>query len=446
MSRVFRAVQIRVIMISITILAASVASAGDWNVSLTQAEELALHNNSRITMATDSVAGATARTSQARANLLPRIGANGTYTRFLDLPKFYFAGIGEIESQDTTSITYGLSVSQPLFLGFAGISGLRMAKTAVENSRLQQHAVTDDVVKSVRESYFAAVLNRALVDVASEAVAQAESILALVERQYGVGAASRFDLIRAQVQVATSRPVHVTAVSNQELSDAALRTAIGLPTQDVVIPTDTLARFESRWLDVSLDSLRGVARWNRTDLRLLQNAASIAGNAVSLARSQYYPQIAAFGQSNWQEIGPDVWDRTAAVGVQVSWNVFDSFGTPARVQEAKVGRRQIESITRLTHQGMALQVEAAQRKLTEAWVNMRSLDETVSLARESYRLASVLFASGGSTQLDVIGAQLALTQSRTQRETALFQYHIAHTQMEHALGLIRTAPRFSQSR
>jgi outer membrane protein TolC len=96
----------------------------------------------------------------------------------------------------------------------------------------------------------------------------------------------------------------------------------------------------------------------------------------------------------------------------------------------------VESIQRLTEQGIGLQVESAQKTLHEASVSLQSLQETVELAEESLRLARVLYAAGGSTQLDIMNAQLALTQARTQYASALYRYHIAHSLIERALGLV----------
>jgi len=418
-------------------LVSSAASGSDSSLllSLNEAERLALENNPRMKIAADSLVTARAKVTGSRATLLPSVSGTAGYTRNVDRNAFYFGGT-KMETGAVNDYTLAVTGTQPLFLGFAGITSLRMSELGVKTAELQYRETQQDVVDQVRQAYLAAVLNRSLVEVSREALAQADSTLAQVQRRYDVGAASKFELIRAKVEVATLRPNVISAESNRELADANLRMMIGLDSDVHVEPTDELERFVSPWADMPYDSLLGIAYAQRTDIQQLRNVERTAQYGVRLARSSYYPQIAAFGRSSWQQIGPETWDRAVAVGIQLNWNLWDSFGRRSQVQQARVGVRQVGSIQRLTEQGIGLQVESAQKTLHEASVSLQSLQETVELANESLRLARVLYSAGGSTQLDIMNAQLALTQARTQYATALYRYHIAHSQMERALGLI----------
>ena len=418
-------------------LVSSAASGSDSSLllSLNEAERLALENNPRMKIAADSLVTARAKVTGSRATLLPSVSGTAGYTRNVDRNAFYFGGT-KMETGAVNDYTLAVTGTQPLFLGFAGITSLRMSELGVKTAELQYRETQQDVVDQVRQAYLAAVLNRSLVEVSREALAQADSTLAQVQRRYDVGAASKFELIRAKVEVATLRPNVISAESNRELADANLRMMIGLDSDVHVEPTDELERFVSPWADMPYDSLLGIAYAQRTDIQQLRNVERTAQYGVRLARSSYYPQIAAFGRSSWQQIGPETWDRAVAVGIQLNWNLWDSFGRRSQVQQARVGVRQVGSIQRLTEQGIGLQVESAQKTLHEASVSLQSLQETVELANESLRLARVLYSAGGSTQLDIMNAQLALTQARTQYATALYRYHIAHSQMERALGRI----------
>lgn len=410
--------------------------ASHLKLSLRDAERLAIDNNPRMKMAADSLVAARAKVVGSRAILLPSVSGAASYTRNIERNSFYIGGM-KMETGTVNDYLVAITGTQPIFLGFAGITGLRMSELGVKSAELQYHETEQSVVDQVRQAYLGAVLNRSLVHVAREALAQADSTFAQVKRQYDVGAASKFDLIRAQVELATLRPNVITAESNQELADANLRMTIGLDSDLSVEPIDELEVFNSPWADMSYDSLLSIAYEQRTDIQQLYNFERTAEYGIRLAHSSYYPQVAAFGRTSWQQIAPDMWDRAVAVGVQLNWNLWDSFSRRSQVQQARVGVRQVASIQRLTEQGIALQVESAQKTLHEASATLESLQETVELAEESLRLARVLFSAGGSTQLDIMNAQLALTQARTQHATALYRYHIAHSQMERALGLVR---------
>jgi len=424
------------------LVGAAVASAGGRSVTLREAEEMALERNPQVASARAAVTGAKAGVTQARATILPNVSLGGGYTRNVELPVMFLPPpIGTRAIGDTNTYQLALNLNQPLFLGFAGITGVHLAQTNRASAELGLEQTRQSVISSVREAYLGAVLARSTVRVQEEAVAQAESSLAQVQLRFNVGAASGFDLLRARVQLATIRPGLVSARSNRDIADAQLRVAIGLEPTEPVMPSDTLAGFVSRWANLSVDSLIHVAYRNRPDLQQTEYQERRARDQVKLAQSPYYPMVSAYGRAQWQaqssklSLKPD-FIRSTSVGLNLSWTLWDSWKTPSGVQIAQVGVRQVSYTMQLLRNAVAAEVEGAHLKLREAAVNVQSEEQTVGQAAEALRLARVLYAEGGSTQLDVINAQVALTQARTQYVQTLYQYHVAHIRLEKALGII----------
>lgn len=428
---------------AVVAVGAASATAAGRPLTLREAEQLALDRQPQLAIAKASVDSARAGVRKARATILPSASLSGGYTNNVELPVFVLPPpIGSRSIGETHNYQLALNAQQPLFLGFAGVTGLDLAKTNESSVALELEQTTQTVLTGVREAYLGAVLARSLVKVQEEAVAQAESSLALVQRRYDVGTASGFDLLRARVQLATVKPNLVTARSNRDLADAQLRLAIGLDPSESAEPADTLRAFVSMWADVPLDSLVEIAYARRPDVRQIAYVERIARDAVRLSRSAYYPMLFLVGRTQWQAQTPTVsvntsdFVRSTSVGVQLNWTLWDSWKTPASVQAAKVGVRQVSYFRQLLRDGISVEVESAYHRLHEAAVNLASGEETVAQAAEALRLSRVMYAQGSSTQLDVINAQVSLTQARTQYAGALYEYHIAHTRMEKALGLI----------
>ena len=68
---------------------------------------------------------------------------------------------------------------------------------------------------------------------------------------------------------------------------------------------------------------------------------------------------------------------------------------------------------------------------------MRSANETVDLAKESLRLANLMYEEGTNTQLDVLNTQLALTQARMNYVSSLFEYQVARYALRKATGQLQ---------
>lgn len=412
-------------------------------LTLGEAEELALRQNPAIRMAGESVRRAQAGVSAGRSAMLPSLSASGSYSHNIEkmvmfLPEAFGGGSAEIGSDHSYSLS--LNLAQPIFLGFAGIAGYRQAQTQHDIARQEFSRTRHDLLLSVREAYLGAVLARGLVRVHEEAVAQAESSLVQVQRRYDVGQVSGFDLLRAQVQLSNTRPQLVSAESNRRLADARLGVVLGMEAGVTPVPADTLVEFRSPWLDRPLEELEGTAMQNRPDLVISEKTQRMASQGVRLSRSGLYPSLFAFAttqwQAQWDEGRPQDHPRTTMAGVRLSWTLWDSWRTPSAVQQARADLRRARLASEAVKDAARLEVQAAHEKLRAAEVNLLSQGETVEQAAEALRLSRIMYDNGSATQLDVLGAQLALTTSRMQYATSLYEYHIAHAQLEKALGLI----------
>jgi len=410
-------------------------------LTLREAESLALENHARVRLAEQDVAQAQAEVARARGRMLPSLSASAGYNRNIERPVFFApAPLGRIEVGEENEHSMTLSATQPLFLGFAGITGYRAAKTGREQAELGARQAEQELLFQVRQAYLGAAMAREIVRVQEEAVAQAESSLVQVQRRHEVGSASGFELLQAQVQLANTRPGLVAAHSDRRLADAQLRNAIGLEAPAKAEPAEGLAPFASRWLGVPLDSLIAVASRQRPELLQLRLQQRAAEHGVDLARSAYFPSVLLTGRMTWQgqseEMIPEEFARSMAAGVQLSWTLWDSWQSQAAVRKARVAVRQAELAADLTRDGIELEIEAAGERLGEADATLAAQATTVDQAKEALRLARVRYDNGSSTQLDVINAQFVLTQTQTAYARSVYEYHMAHAQLERALGLI----------
>ena len=66
---------------------------------------------------------------------------------------------------------------------------------------------------------------------------------------------------------------------------------------------------------------------------------------------------------------------------------------------------------------------------------IRAAEATVEQAEEAYKIATIRYQSGVGINLDVLDAQLALSQAKTNYVTALYDYNIGLATLEHAMGL-----------
>lgn len=87
--------------------------------------------------------------------------------------------------------------------------------------------------------------------------------------------------------------------------------------------------------------------------------------------------------------------------------------------------------------GIAAETEMAYNKFVEAKQKVRAAGESAVLAEEAMRLATLMYEEGASTQLDVMGARLALTQAKLNSISSLYEYQMARYGLRKAAGVLK---------
>ncbi|HEY9156117.1 MAG TPA: TolC family protein, partial [Opitutaceae bacterium] len=189
-----------------------------------------------------------------------------------------------------------------------------------------------------------------------------------------------------------------------------------------------------------LQSSIDAALANRPDLQRLGRIAEARRAGVRNAQAGYLPTVSVnagyeYRKNNFSDSFRDSLDGWL-VGVTSSWAVFDGAATRGRVIQARSQLRQAELQTEDTTLGVEVDVRSALSSLQEAAELTDATKQSVGEAEEAVRLADARFSAGTITQLDVLSARNALTQSRLNQLQANYQYNVAVATVRRSIGEI----------
>lgn len=220
----------------------------------------------------------------------------------------------------------------------------------------------------------------------------------------------------------------------------------------VAEPADALARGEWWKLfgDPALDELIERALAANQDLRAAAARVEQARAAAGIARSNYWPQIAAHGEvvrertsSTTDNVFPDTLTTTYRAPLSASWEV-DLFG---RVRHLTASARADAEATAATFESVRLaltsDVAASYFSLRALDQELASLRDSVGLRRRARELAQARFANGTAAELDVARADTEL--ATTEAEAAALANRRATLQNALAVLLGAPAPSFDLS-
>ena len=416
-------------------------------LSLADALNLALHQNAAVQKAQTDLNAAYGVIVQTRAIALPKLRAAGNFQAndpnaveqfpFTAPPGF---GAVRVEQPDQTW-SASLRIVQSIYEGGRINSALRTAKLTKEQALANYQTVAADTILGVRTAYDDALLARQQISVQEASTQLLQRELEDTQRRLDAGTVPQFNVLRADVELANVRPKLIRARNAYRIAKNNLANLLGynLPREmGEDIPLQLSGALEAEPFEVQLSDaiLRALAQ--RSELSALRSAEKLRAESIVNAHGGYKPSVqlfAGYGSRNStfsSDLSRDVsgW----FTGAQATWDIFDGGLTRGRIAEAEALRDRARIDIADTERRIELEVRTAFSNLIEAREVIESQRKVQEQATEALRLAQARAEAGTATQLDVLGAQTALTEARSTQIQALHDYSVARARLERALG------------
>jgi outer membrane protein len=429
-------------------------------LTLEQSVEIALERNPGVQIAEKELVKAKVGIWEAYSALLPTLDASANFQRSwkiqeTTIPNFIkamlgpdFPGVSDMPDFVRLSFalentfTYGATLTQPLFLGGAGITGIQMACAVRDAAQYDLDSKRQNLIYQTADAFYGCLLARELVEVQTKALDQAEANLDLVIKKVDVGSASKFDRMRAEVEAANLKPAVISARNDYQAALTGLRMILGLDKNTMIDLQGALEYVPDDYAGISLADLQAQAVKTRPELHALISQKRMASKGVVLARSEFLPKLffstdySYLAMRNDYKFTSDDFSKgfTSALSLQIP--LFHGFKTCKQYQKARLDYKIALDTEKLTRDGIATEVEIAYNKFKESSEKYQAAKESISLAEEALRLANLMYEEGVHTQLDVLNSQLALTQSRLNYATALYEYQMARYDLRRVTGLL----------
>ena len=378
-------------------------------------------------------------------SFLPSLTYQGLAINNLELPVFVFMN-QRIQIGTNYNFQHQLQLNLPIFIGGSRWFNLNAQKSIKKSLSEELKGKEQQTVYDALESYFTIILTKSLIEAQNEAMQVAKANLDQVQKFYDAGTATLLDLQRAKAQYSATLTPLESAKNNKKLAEQNLKFLLNLSFQDSLIIRDTLKTisFSDEYTNQNLNELLQITKENQSALKAIKHRYNAVSEQKELALSQFLPIINLSGsvqhQAQLDDIGVNWRDyiRSKTITLSVSWPLFEGGQRLIEYQQAKVRIDQMDILVKETGMQINLNVEQSYYKYQEAIKNLNSLKETMLQAKESLRLANLLYSEGMSTQLDILNAQLFYVQSNVQYLQAIHNYNITQLSLLKAIGLLNT--------
>jgi outer membrane protein len=408
-------------------------------LSLAEAMNLALQQNGEVLRGKSQLEATYGLVVQTRAVAYPAVKIAGNYLATTATERFPFPNPPPAQDQTWNA---NVQITQDIYAGGRIHSALRSAKLTKEQALLQYQTILADALLQVRISYYDVLSSAEQIVVEEASVKLLTKELEDQRRRYEAGTVPRFNVLRAEVEVANERPRLIQARNSNRIAKNNLVNQLGYRVPPQVwedIPVRLTDKLDSAPYQVELPMAIAKALQNRTELATLQKAEALRREDVISAKAGYKPTISltgAYGGRNTSfNNNLDQVVSGFSGGAQVSWSIFDGFLTAGRVQQAQALHQGAQVEVENEIRGIELDVRTQYSNFIEARETLESQKKVQEEAEEALRLAAARSEAGTGTQLDVLQAQTSLTTARSTQVQALHDYDVARARLERAIGI-----------
>ena len=386
--------------------------------TLAELVDLAESHNPQTRVAWEAAKARAASLGIARGALFPTLAAVVLSGTERDA-----ALIGQFYHRQTEGLYAPVLHVEYLVFDFGGRSGaIDAAKANLLAADLAFNDTHRKIIFEVASAYYSLLNARGQRQAAEVSLKNAQTVEQDAESRLSNGLATKPDQLEATAARAQADYDLQAAIGNEDIAHGNLATAMGLPpgTKIEVQPIEELPLPDKMAASVDEEIDRAFAE--RPDLLAQLAHVRAANAAIKQARSSYFPTLSfsgdgglarAYGQQDLLPGGyaeGEYWN----VGLELKWTLFDGTRREHQITEAIAERKAAQAEIDNLRDQIADEVWTAYSNMKTALRQQQSAAALLAASEQSYEAAHESYGYGVRSLLDVVSAQKALAQARSE--------------------------------
>lgn len=430
------------------------------HLSLDQCIAIALNENPSIRVADMEIERMDYSKKETLGQLLPSLSFGASYNRtlakqtmYMNMNRFGAAAGGdsdtETEQKPSSSSANGIKVGldnsysagfnlsvpvvAPQLWKTLDLTDSRILETVerARQSRLQ-------MVNQVKNAYYMLLLAHDSYRTLQESYEMARFTADLYAKQFSLGAASQYDVLRTEVAMKNVEPELTQGLIAIKQARLQLLILMGMEANVEFEPTTTLAQYEKTMYEEVLAIDRNIS--DNAQLRMLDIQKKQLAGTLEVQKMSLYPTVAFTANCNWTSMNDGVpfkglrWSPYSMIGLTLSIPLFEGGQRYSRIKQAEIQLNEIDWQRSDLIRSLNMQTDLAIENIHLNVKQIGSCALSIKQAETAHSIMKQSFEIGAASYLDLRDSELALTRSRLAYYQAIYNYLVAGSDLELLLG------------
>jgi outer membrane protein len=396
-------------------------------VTLQDARERALAiNPASIAARGDTDVAAWQRRSALTDLITPTVSANTNYATYSD--PFMNPGTGNISAQATSAT---VQASYTIF-GRGKFAAVKRARASLDRAAAGETAASFNVTLATDAAYYSVLADQELKRVAQARLERADEQLSVARSRAQAGYSIATDSLQLVIEVNKARLELLRRDSALMVSRFRLGSTIGETAAVEAAPIDSAVLAE---LPFTMDAAIAELRTRGPSLIVARANEQTADAALSFEREAYLPEITLSAQTGAydSELFGSQLSRSAFM-VNVSLPLWNGGHREVSVARARADRNVASAERAEAERNAAAKMAGAYNGYHTARSATALAQVGIIAATENYRVQRARYREGSTTILDLMEAQVQLSEAESALVQSRYAARLALAQVEALLG------------
>ena len=410
------------------------------HINLNKAVEIALSESPTMRIADRSVEIKQVYKKEQVAALFPDVSLAANYNRTLLKQTMSMEMNGNstnIKVGRDNTYSVGANLSLPI-VAPAIWSSLKLSAMDIDLAMESARSSKLELVNQVKQAYYTYLLAKESYNVLLQSYANLEASNQLVTNSYNQGLVSEFEKLRSDVTLQNQRPNISTAANGVRLAAMRLKVLLGMDIAEPVIFDGQLSDYEQSVLNASMPSSEEMTLAYNSALRQLDLSIEELEQSKKIVRGSAMPMLALAGAFQYSGMGDDGQKFTnypySYIALSLQVPIISWVSTSYKLKQSDLNIQNMRDQRLDAERNLRLGVQSYLDNMQQALDELSADQQTLLQAQKAYEIAKKQYEVGMNTWLDLMAAELALTNTQLSLYQAVYNYLTAKANLDATLG------------
>ena len=431
-------------IILLVLVGGAMSAHAQLSLSLDECVRIALNENPTIKVKEMEITRVDYSRKEVLGQLLPTVNLAGQYTRNLSLQTMYMDtpnGTMAIKMGSDNTHAGGFQAQIPLVVPQLWKS-IKLSENQILQNVEAARANKLSLVNQVEKAYYALMLAKDSKRVIEENHATAKLNADIFQKKFELGAASEYDVLRANVAVTNLEPAILEAENSITALKLQLKLLMGMDVRQDFEPSQQLDEFKGEMYARVMSNTLGADTTlaNNTSLKSLDLQTDYLKKVLDVQKMAWYPTLTGSASMMWHSMNNGSpfsglrWSRASNVGLTLAFPIFQGGQRYYKQKQAEIAvdemKWQRENLERSLHVQVATQNDVIAKNLKQ----IESNEGGVKMAEKANDIMQQSFKIGAATFIQLRDTEDALMAARLAYYQAIYNYLVAESDLERVLG------------